>query len=181
MTNQMTREARPEDLHGAWWLVALLGILGIGAGVVVLVWPGISLVTLAWVTGIFLIVDAIFDIVFALGRETEHRGMLVLLGVLSLLAGLFLVRHPVLGVLLIALLLGFWLITFGVVRLVDVFTRREGRALNVVLAIIEVVAGIVIISVPDIAVGTLAVLVGIAFVLRGIVTAAAGWALRTAP
>lgn len=181
MTDLTSPGPAREGLRQSWWLLVLLGVLGVAAGVVVLVWPDISLVTLAWVTGIFLIVDAIFDIVFALSRETEHRGVLVLLGLLSLLAGLFLVRHPVLGVLLIALLLGFWLIAFGVVRLVDVFARREGRALNAVLAVIEVVAGIVIVSVPDIAVGTLAVLVGIAFVLRGIVTAAVGWALRTAP
>jgi uncharacterized membrane protein HdeD (DUF308 family) len=34
-------------------------------GMVVLVWPGISLATLAWVTGIWLIVSGIFEIVAA--------------------------------------------------------------------------------------------------------------------
>jgi uncharacterized membrane protein HdeD (DUF308 family) len=169
-----------EELHRAWWLLLLLGVLGVAAGVIVLVWPGIGLVTLAWVTGVFLILDAIFDVIAALGRETEHRGMLALLGVLSLIAGLLLVRHPIAGVLAIALLLGFWLITFGVVRLVEAFGRRESRALNLVIAAVEVIAGIVIVSIPHIAVGTLAVVVGIACVLRGIATAALGWALRRA-
>ena len=106
--------------------------------------------------------------------------MLVLLGVLSLVAGLFLVRHPVAGVVVFALLLGFWLIVFGAVRLVEAFGHAEHRAWNAVLGVLEVVAGIVIVAIPDIGVKTLALLVGIAFVLRGLGTAAIGWALRQA-
>ena len=41
------------------------GIVLIIGGVVVLVWPGISLVTLAWVAGIWLIIGGIFEIVAA--------------------------------------------------------------------------------------------------------------------
>jgi uncharacterized membrane protein HdeD (DUF308 family) len=43
-------------------------------GVLLLTWPSIGLVTLAWITGIFLIVDAIYQFVAALSRRTEHRG-----------------------------------------------------------------------------------------------------------
>jgi uncharacterized membrane protein HdeD (DUF308 family) len=167
-----------ERFTGAWWLLLLAGVLGIAAGVVVLVWPGISLVSLAWVTGIFLIADAIFEFAAALGRRTDGRGVLALLGVLSLVTGILLVRHPIAGVLVIAMLLGIWLIAFGVVRFVETFGRAEHRTWNLVLAVLEVVAGIVIVAIPDIGVGTLAVVVGIAFVLRGIATAAIGWALH---
>ena len=41
------------------------GILMLIGGFVVLVWPGISLVTLAWVIGIWLIVGGIFEIIAA--------------------------------------------------------------------------------------------------------------------
>jgi hypothetical protein len=93
----------------------------------VLVWPGISLMTLAWISGIFLIVDAIFEFVAALRRRTEGRGLVALLGVLSLIAGLFLVRHPIAGVVAMTLLLGFWLIVFGVVRFIDAILRSPGQ------------------------------------------------------
>ena len=42
----------------------------------------------------------------------------------------------------------------------------------------EAVAGIVIVSTPDIGVGTLALLIGIGFILRGLGMCALGWALR---
>lgn len=41
------------------------GIVMLIGGFVVLVWPGISLVTLAWVAGIWLIVGGIFEIIAA--------------------------------------------------------------------------------------------------------------------
>jgi uncharacterized membrane protein HdeD (DUF308 family) len=153
-------------------------VLGIAAGVIVLVWPDISLATLAWVTGIFLIVDSIFQFMGALSRETENRGLLALLGVLTLITGLLLVKHPIAGVLAIALLLGFWLIVAGVVRFVEAFSTPANRGWNLIIAALEVIAGIVIIAVPDIGVGTLAILTGIAFILRGIATAMVGLGLR---
>jgi uncharacterized membrane protein HdeD (DUF308 family) len=41
------------------------GIVMLIGGFVVLAWPGISLVTLAWVTGIWLVVGGIFEIIAA--------------------------------------------------------------------------------------------------------------------
>jgi uncharacterized membrane protein HdeD (DUF308 family) len=171
-------EGNLRQVTGAWWLVALLGVFAIAAGVIVLVWPDISLETLAWVTGIFLIVDSIFVFAGALSGEAEHRGLLALVGVLTLIAGLFLVRHPTQAVLAIALLLGFWLIVVGAVRLVEAFSIREQRGWNLLIAAMELIAGIVIVSVPDIGVGTLAIITGIAFILRGIGTLMIGLGLR---
>jgi uncharacterized membrane protein HdeD (DUF308 family) len=171
-------EGNLRQVTGAWWVLVLLGALGIAAGIIVLVWPDISLASLAWVTGIFLIVDAIFEFAGALSRDTEHRGMLALLGVLSLITGLLLVKHPIAGVLAIALLLGFWLIVSGVVRVMEAFSNRDNRGWNFLIAALEVIGGIVIIAVPDIGIGTLAILVGITFILRGIATLMVGLGLR---
>jgi uncharacterized membrane protein HdeD (DUF308 family) len=56
---------------------------------------------------------------------------------------------------------------------------REHRAWNIVLALIEVVAGIVIVSTPPIGFATLALLVGIAFILNGVAIFALGWMMHT--
>jgi uncharacterized membrane protein HdeD (DUF308 family) len=42
-------------------------------GVVILVWPGISLVTLAWITGIWLIIIGIFEIVSAFSLKSAVK------------------------------------------------------------------------------------------------------------
>jgi uncharacterized membrane protein HdeD (DUF308 family) len=53
-----------EQRSGRGWTI-FGGILFLIGGVVVLVWPGISLVTLAWVAGIWLILGGIIEIVAA--------------------------------------------------------------------------------------------------------------------
>jgi uncharacterized membrane protein HdeD (DUF308 family) len=52
-------------------LTIFLGILGIVAGVVVLIWPGITLVALAWVGGVWLVILGIVWIIgsFQLKKE----------------------------------------------------------------------------------------------------------------
>ena len=170
----------PRQLARAWWLAMLLGILGVIAGIIVLAWPGISLVTLAWVSGVFLVVDGVFELFAAIGRQVESRGMLAVLGVLSVIAGLFLIRHPIVGVVAIALLLGIWLVLIGVQRLFEAFSRSERRRLwDLLVGALETVAGIIIVSDASIGVATLALIVGIAFLLRGLAMTAAGWVLRT--
>ena len=53
-----------ESSVGRGWSI-FGGILMLIGGFVVLVWPGISLVTLAWVAGIWLIIGGIFEIIAA--------------------------------------------------------------------------------------------------------------------
>src|SRR5690348_10720429 len=135
-----------EELHEstwAWWLLMLVGLVGIAAGVIVLAKPSNSLATLAVIAGVFILVDGIFDLVASFASRTANRGTVALLGVLDIVVGVLLIRHPIGGVLVIALLIGIWLIAVGLVRLVAAFDR-EHRAWNIVVALIEVVAGIVI-------------------------------------
>src|SRR5256885_12979875 len=134
------------DLHDAaagWWLLALVGLLSIAAGVIILFKPGDSLATLAVISGIFLVLDAIVELVASLSRETQNRGLVALLGVLTLLVGIVLIRHPIAGVAAVALLIGLWLVTVGVVRLVGAFERPEHRGWNLFAATVEVIARIV--------------------------------------
>ncbi len=170
-----------EDLHEAtwaWWLFMLLGLLSIAAGVIVLAKPGDSLATLAVVAGIFVLVDGILNLAASFGRRTDNRGLVAVMGVLDIVIGVLLIRHPIGGVLAVALLIGIWLIAVGIVRLVGAF-EREQRAWNIVLALLEVAAGIVIVASPPIGFATLALLVGISLIANGVVTFALGWMVHS--
>jgi uncharacterized membrane protein HdeD (DUF308 family) len=174
-------EVRSEfrEWTGFWWLLLFVGLLSVAAGVIVLVEPDISLTTLSVVVGIFLLLDGIFEIAASISGAMANRGLAAFVGVLSVIAGVILVRHPIAGVVAAALLIGIWLIAIGIVRFVTAFDLPGGRGWNIVLGLLESVAGIVIVSSPDIGVATLAILVGIAFILRGIGMTALGWGLRT--
>jgi uncharacterized membrane protein HdeD (DUF308 family) len=168
-----------KDARAIWWIAGLVGLLSIAAGVIVLVEPSISLVTLAVITGIYFVIDGIFEIVRAIMGATPSRGLLALLGAISAIAGVLLIRHPIQGVVAIALLVGLWLITIGIVHFVRAFDDADQRWLYIGIAVLEVIAGIVIVSSPDIGVATLALLIGISLIVRGVALCGLAWVTRS--
>jgi uncharacterized membrane protein HdeD (DUF308 family) len=171
-------------LTWGWWLALLIGVLAIVAGIIVILKPSNSLSTLAVVFGIFILIDGIFEIVGAIAGDTESRGLLAVIGALSVIAGVLLIRHPLGGVRAVALLLGIWLIAAGVVRLIGAFAYPGNRIWRIMVALVLGIFGIVIVSEPHIGYATLAVIAGICFILYGIGMLAVGWAmhaLREAP
>jgi uncharacterized membrane protein HdeD (DUF308 family) len=174
------RSLTDEEIHEARstsWLFLALGLISIAAGVIILAKPSDSLTTLAVIAGIFVLIDGLFDLGVSLRRSTENRGLAAIMGVLSVVVGVLLIRHPIGGVLAVALLIGIWLIAVGIVRLVGAF-EREHRAWNIIVALIEIAAGIVIVASPPIAFTTLALIVGIAFIASGVATCALGWTMH---
>jgi uncharacterized membrane protein HdeD (DUF308 family) len=71
-----------------WWL-AVVGLLGIGAGVMTFLWPGITAILLVLFIGAWALVHGIFEIIGAiqLRKEIDNEWMLILGGVLSVLFG----------------------------------------------------------------------------------------------
>ena len=164
---------------GGWWLLALVGVLSIAAGIIILIKPGDSLATLAVIAGIFLLLDGILELAASLMHSTRSRGSLALLGVLTAIVGGLLIRLPIGGIAAIALLIGIWLIAVGVLRVIAAFEVDENRGWNIFAGAVELLAGIVIVSDPNIGFATLALLVGLGFILNGIGMFALGWSLHT--
>jgi uncharacterized membrane protein HdeD (DUF308 family) len=163
---------------GGWWMFMLVGVLSISAGVIILLKPSDSLATLAVVAGIFLLADGIIELAASLMHGTRNRGTLALLGALTAIVGVLLIRHPIGGVAAIALLIGIWLIAVGVVRIIAAFEVNANRGWNIFAGAVELLAGIVIVSDPNIGFATLALLVGLGFILNGMGMFAVGWSLR---
>jgi uncharacterized membrane protein HdeD (DUF308 family) len=179
MSNGSLTGAELREWTSGWWLLLIVGVLSVVAGVIVLFKPGDSLATLAVIVGIFVLVDGIVELIASFSRQTQNRGLVAVLGVLSAIVGILLIRHPIAGVVAIALLIGIWLVAIGVVRLVVGFDDPQQRGWNLVAAVLEMIAGIVIVSSPGIGFATLALLVGIAFILNGIGLLGLGWSLHS--
>jgi len=177
------RDLDPADeevrrLTRLWWLVVALGLVSLAAGVIVILKPSNSLKTLAVIVGIFVLLDGIAELILVFDRRTANRGLVAVLALLDLVVGILLIRHPVSGVKAIALLLAIWLIAAGVVRLVIAFDTHGDRLGRFIVAAIEIVFGIVIVANPNIGFATLALLVGLAFIVNGIGMIAFGLLLR---
>jgi uncharacterized membrane protein HdeD (DUF308 family) len=168
------------ELTWGWWLILLVGVLSIVAGVIILFKPSDSLPTVAVIAGIYVLLDGILELADSFMRSTPNRGLVALVGVLSAIVGVLLIRHPIAGVAAVALLIGIWLIAVGVIRFATAFDEFDNRGWHALAGVVELIAGIVIVANPDIGFATLALLVGLGFILNGIAMGVLGWGLHEA-
>ena len=151
-----------------WWLFVLFGVVTLGVGVFFVVSPHETLSTFTVIAGIFLLVDGVLAIFASILDKGDGRGLLALVGVLSALAGLVLIKKPFDTLVVFTLIFGVWFVVAGHRALRGPhFASPEGRGGNIVTATLDVIAGIVILSWPDLGLSTLAVIIGIVLILRG--------------
>src|SRR5437879_1733905 len=139
MESQTVGRADVSAATAGWWLLALIGALSIVAGVLILLKPSDSLATLAVIAGIFLLVQGILELAASLMHRAQSRGMAALLGALTLIVGVLLIRHPIQGVTAVALLLAIWLMAVGLVRSVAAFEIDQHRAWNLGVGLVELI------------------------------------------
>jgi uncharacterized membrane protein HdeD (DUF308 family) len=166
------------DVSRLWWLFVVVGIASLVAGVILVLEPSNSLATLAVVVGIFLLIDGIAELIRSFGNTVQSRALAAIIGLLGIVIGIILIRHPFHGVTAIGLLIGIWLVAAGVIRLFWAVALRRRVLLNIAVAALEIIAGIVIVSDPHIGYATLAILTGIWLILNGLATIAIGFAAR---
>lgn len=100
-----------------WWFALLLGLLGVVAGVVALVWPYTTAVVLALLLGCWALLTGAIEIVSALRQRRERRrtAWLIVAGLLSVVAGVLILAWPEHGAVALAMLLGGFATAYGVV------------------------------------------------------------------
>tara|TARA_R110000803_G_scaffold132601_1_gene199826 strand:+ start:1090 stop:1656 length:567 start_codon:yes stop_codon:yes gene_type:complete len=110
-----------------YWLLLLNGILGIGAGVIAMAWPGLTAIVLVFVIGWWAIFSGIVAIVLAIRvrREIENEWFLILAGILSVLFGAALLIAPGAGALALIWLIALWALVFGALMIVLAFRLRK--------------------------------------------------------
>ena len=105
---------RPPD--GRRWTALLVeSIVGIAAGVLTLVWPGITAIALLAVIAVWAIVTGVAQVVAAVRLRRTIRGewLLALSGVFSVALGVLLLLAPVAGALALVLWIGAYALVFG--------------------------------------------------------------------
>jgi uncharacterized membrane protein HdeD (DUF308 family) len=166
----------------SWWIPFAAGVISLVAGILVIAYPDISLLALALISGINLVIIGAVLIGETLGDDdAADRTLRVVVGVLTILAGIIVVRRPEDTLLLVVLALGLWMVLDGIVDLVRaVFGPAGRRVLHLLGGVVHLALGLVILSLPDLSLKTLAVLAGVSFVIRGMLMVAAALQLRSA-
>jgi uncharacterized membrane protein HdeD (DUF308 family) len=123
------------DIALAWGsdrrgLALVPGVVLVIGGLVAVFWPGVTLLTLAVLTGVSLLVHGIVRIALAFAGRSEIPGWgwLAVAGAVNIVAGILALAWPEATVLVLSLLLGIQIIVFGLVLLVAAFVGPRAHA-----------------------------------------------------
>jgi uncharacterized membrane protein HdeD (DUF308 family) len=179
-SNETGELAELEAVGRAWWVALLLGLVTIAVGVLALAYPKETLGTIAIIFGVYLLLAALISVLLAFGDSERSRGALLLGAAVAAIAGLLVIRHPGGTVQLVALAFGIYLVVMGILRLFAAVYAVSGRGWLILWGLIDAAAGILIVSWPQFGVATLAVVLGIVLLVRGVVVCVFAFALRSA-
>jgi uncharacterized membrane protein HdeD (DUF308 family) len=172
------------DLAENWWLLLLRGVAAIAFGVLAFAWPGITLVVLTYMWGLYAISDGILALWAAIagrGGEIAPRWWLAVVGIAGILAGLLTFVWPEMTALVLLMFIASWAIVVGVLQIWGAIRLRkeiEGEWLLALSGVLSVAFGVIMFAQPG--AGALAVvwLIGWFAIFAGCVYIALAFRLK---
>ena len=172
-----------EALMKAWWILALRGACAILFGVLALLWPGITLLTLVTLFAAYALIGGVVSIAGAVAnrRRDEDWWMPLLIGLVGIGAAVVAVLQPALTALVFVLVIGAYALMTGVLDIAFAIRMRKiirGEWLLILSGIVSLIFGALVFLFPGAgalaliwlislyAVVTGALLLGVAFRLR---------------
>jgi uncharacterized membrane protein HdeD (DUF308 family) len=153
------------------WSIAL-GILMILAGMIAICAPLIAGVLIVYVVAWTAIFNGGFQLVYAFRAHSGGRMILeILLGLLYIVAGVFILMHPSGGLLALTLIIASFLLVYGVFALVLAFQMRPLSGWGWILfdAIVTILLGALILAHwPSTSEWVIGTLVGVSFIASGV-------------
>ncbi len=165
-----------------WYWVLLGGLISVGLGVIVIAWPSRTLLVLVVLAGVQLLAIGIFRMFFALGESSEGTWVLFLVGVLGIIAGIFVMRRPSRAIEIFVIVVGlFWILS----GLVDAYQGIRDKDpdfafVNVAGGVITAVGGVILLLWPDITLLVIALVIGLTLIASGLVQMVLSLRLRSA-
>ncbi len=109
----------------AWWVVFLIGIVGIVVGMLSFIHPGDIALVIFYLVAIWLIVAGFFGLVSAILRTTGPEWLSVIGGILSIIIGVIFLLHPTSSILSIVWLLGVFALVYGIIQIIRAIQLRS--------------------------------------------------------
>lgn len=164
--------------RGTAWALVILGILAIVAGIVAIVFPGLTLLTLVAIFGWFAIVTGVLEIIhaFTSNRTTEGRIILGLWGVVTVILGLIALFLPGITLRVFVLWIAAYFFVTGVIQIIAAL-RGHLHGWLLLWGVLGIIAGVVALVWPGLAALTLAIIFGVYAIIGGLSSLFAGIAV----
>jgi uncharacterized membrane protein HdeD (DUF308 family) len=180
----MENPAPPAMLQHLWKSTLLSGILAVILGILVLAWPGKTIVVAAIFFGAYLLVTGIAQVIFAFSLHVSAGGrvLLFLSGAASLILAILCFRSLQNSILLLAIWIGVGFIFRGVATAVSAISdpTLPGRGWEIFIGVITLIAGVVVLASPFESIATLTLVVGIWLIVIGVFEVVSALGIRKA-
>ena len=180
----MESTAPPSLLPHLWKSTLASGVLAVVLGILVLAWPGITILVAAIFFGAYLLIAGISQVVFAFSLHVSAGGRVLLFisGAAALILALLCFRSLQQSILLLAIWIGVGFIFRGVATAVSAISdpAMPGRGWEIFVGVISLLAGIVMLASPFESLATLAVVVGIWLIVIGVFEVVSAFGIRKA-
>ena len=143
----------PETLVQNWWLFKLRGIFAIVFGLLALIFPGPTMLSLVILFSAYMLVDGIFGIISAvraIRRKEDRWGLLIFEGLIDIAVGILAFLWPGITVVAFVLLVGAWAIVTGAVMTAAGFRLNvsHGRWWLVLSGLLSLGFGTLLVIIP---------------------------------
>lgn len=167
-----------------WKATLLSGVLAVALGIAVVAWPGKTILVAAIFFGAYLLVTGIAQVVlaFSLKASTGGRVLLFISGAASVILGALALIRITDAVLLLAIWIGVGFIFRGVATAMSAISdpTLPGRAWNIFVGVISLIAGIVVMVAPFESLGTLTLVAGLSLIIIGVMEIVTAFGIRSA-
>ena len=172
-----------ELLLRSWWMLALRGAIALLFGVLAVLWPGITLLWLAALFAAYALIGGAVSVIGAVkNRESDEEWWLILLlGLVSLGAGVIAVLHPGLTALVLVLIMGANALVIGVLDIAVAIRLRKvirGEWLLILAGIGSIVFGVLVFLFPGAGALALVWLISVYAVVTGVLLLALAFRAR---
>ncbi len=134
------------------WALGLNGALSVALGVLILVWPSISLFALTIVFGVYALATGLVGLVSAFsGAEEGERSWLIVSSLLGIAIGVMVLVWPGISALALLYVIGAYAVALGILAIVGAFwlpIDGGDTALMIVSGLVSILFGIVIFAKP---------------------------------
>lgn len=183
-TSRMETSAPPSMLQHLWKSALVSGVLAVILGVMVLAWPGKTLLVAAIFFGAYLLVTGITQVVFAFSLHVSAGGrvLLFLSGAAALILAVLCFRSLQDSILLLAIWIGIGFIFRGVATAVSAISdpTLPGRGWELFIGVISLIAGVIVLASPFESLATLTLVVGIWLIVLGVFEVVSAFGIRKA-
>jgi uncharacterized membrane protein HdeD (DUF308 family) len=133
-----------------WWALALRGLAAVLFGLLTFLVPGITLLTLVLLFGIYALADGAFNVI-AFFRPFAHHWALLVEGLIGLAVGVLTFAWPAITAVALLYLIAFWAIFTGVFEIIAGIRLRKvisNEWLLLFMGLLSLVFGILILFAP---------------------------------